>query len=203
MAAANNAAEQVERYLLRLRLALADTPEREKQDILAELRSHIVDRLADTSALPEQIVEQTLAGLGDPETLAASYQSRGLMRRAASTFSPALILRATLRWAMTGVRGFGVLMVLLIGYLLSFSFYVLAFAKPFFPDRVGLWMEPGDLSTLHMGMELYAPPPQHELLGPWFVLVSLLLGSLCLIATIHFVRRLIRKYGGLGKAIAH
>ena len=104
---------------------------------------------------------------------------------------------------MTGVRGFGVLMLLLTGYMFSFSFYALAFLKPVFPDRVGLWMDPADPTTFRMGMELYAPPPQHEILGPWFMLVSLLLGSLCVVATTRFVRRLIRKYGGITKALVH
>lgn len=183
----------IERYLLRFRIALGNAPQVEKDELVAEIRSHILDRLASD---PEAAI---LADLGPPEKLAAAYLAEGLLKRAAWSVSPILIMRATLHWAMTGVRGFLVFLVLLVGYVTGAGFYICAIAKPFFPEYVGLWTGPHRFS-----FGLIVPPETAtgEILGIWFAPVALVLGSLCLIGVTHFVRWMIRNYGGVGRAIA-
>lgn len=198
MTETTRSAEQVERYLLRLRLALTGVGESDKEDVLSEIRSHIVDRLEDTSRPLDEIVEQTLAGLGSPEALASRYQSEGLLRRASTSMSPVLLLRATLRWAMTGFVGFMVFWVLVIGYLTSAAFYVCAFLKPIFPENIGLWF---GSNGLNMGYHSPGDAPAQELLGIWFAPVALSLGCLCIIGTTKLVRKLIRKFGRIKNSI--
>jgi hypothetical protein len=164
--------------------------------IVSEIRSHIVERLDDTSRPVDEIVAQTLAGLGSPEGLATRYQSEGLLRRASTSMSPLLLLRATLRWAMTGIGGFLVFWVLLAGYLTAGAFYVCAFLKPIFPDNVGLWFSS---QGLNMGYHTANDPPGQELLGLWLAPVALCLGCLCLIGTTKLTRWLIRKYAVMRK----
>jgi uncharacterized membrane protein len=192
MTETNKTADQVERYLLRFRLALTDVGDSDKEDVVSEIRSHIVDRLEDTSRPMDEIIDQTLTGLGNPEALASRYQSEGLLRRASASMSPLLLLRATLRWAMTGVGGFMVFFALVIGYSLAFAFYVCAFLKPIFPENVGLWLS---ANGLNMGFHTSSDPAGQELLGIWLAPVALFLGCLSIIGTTKLVRVLIRKFG--------
>src|SRR5580658_7194502 len=104
MTPAMKTADTIDRYLLRFRLAL--TGVKDKEELVSEIRSHIVERLEDHSRPTDVVVEQTLLGLGTPEVLAARYQTEDLLQRASTTMSPMLLLRATMRLAMTGIRGF-------------------------------------------------------------------------------------------------
>lgn len=196
MTKAMEAEEAIERYLLQLRLALTGVSERD--EILTEIRSHIVDRLADTSLPVQETAEDTLRSLGSPMELARAYRSRGLMATAAASISPMVLLRATYRWAMTGIRGFVVFFILVFGYVVSIGFYVCALFKPIFPDRVGLFIGPDQFG---FGVVPPGMPLQNEVLGPYFIPVALVIASLALIGTTKFVRSMISRYGGIGRAV--
>src|SRR5947209_8240728 len=99
-----NPADPIELYVGRLRKSLSGFSVREREDILEEIHAHIVDRVADCGLS----IEETLARLGSPEELAKDYQSGALVRRARNSFSPWTMLKATFRWAMTGVHGLSV-----------------------------------------------------------------------------------------------
>lgn len=182
-------ADTIDRYLLRFRLALGNMPAGDKEEIVSDIRSHIMERLEDTSAPLLDVVERALAALGTPEALAASYQTEGLLQRASTALSPLLLLRATMRWAMTGIRGFLAFWVLFLGYFLAGAFYVSAALKPFFPDHIGLWYGP---FTFNMGYRS-EDGGAVDLLGPWFAPVALACGCLCIIGTTKFVRWMISK----------
>jgi hypothetical protein len=181
-------ADAIDRYLLRFRLAL--TGVKDKEELVSEIRSHIVEKLEDHSRPVDEIVEDTLIALGAPEVLATRYRTEGLLERASSTMSPLLLLRATMRWAMTGIRGFFAFWILFVGYFAAGAFYLCAVLKPFFPDRVGLYWGP---YTYGIGVRVPGEPPSTELLGMWFPPVALALGCLCIIGTTKFVRWLISK----------
>ena len=181
-------ADTIDRYLLRFRLAL--TGMQDKEELVSEIRSHIVERLEDTSRPLDEIVERTLSGLGTPEILATRYRTEGLLERASSTMSPLLLLRATMRWAMTGIRGFFAFWVLFVGYFTAGAFYIAAILKPFFPDNVGLYWGP---DTYGIGVRFDAQPASPDLLGMWFPPVALALGCLSIIGTTKFVRWVISK----------
>jgi hypothetical protein len=183
-------ADTIDRYLLRFRLALTGVAPSEKEEIVSEIRSHIVERLEDTSAPMTEVVDRTLTALGTPEVLAARYQTEGLLQRASTSVSPLLLLRATMRWAMTGILGFFAFLALFIGYFTAGAFYVCAVLKPFFPDRVGLYWGP---NTYGIGVRLPGEPPATDLLGMWFAPVALALGCLFVIGTTKFVRWMISK----------
>lgn len=181
-------ADTIDRYLLRFRLALSGV--KDKEEFVSEIRSHIVERLEDHSRPMDEIIEETLAGLGAPEILATRYRTEGLLERASNTMSPLLLLRATMRWAMTGIRGFFAFWVLFLGYFVAGAFYVCAILKPFFPDRVGLFWGP---YSYGIGVRVDGEPPSTELLGMWFPPVALALGCLFIIGTTKFVRWMISK----------
>jgi hypothetical protein len=180
-------ADTIDRYLLRFRLALAGA--KDKEELVSEIRSHIVERLEDHSRPVDEIVEDTLTALGTPEVLATRYRTEGLLERASTTMSPLLLLRATMRWAMTGIRGFFAFWVLFLGYFMAAGFYVSAALKPFFSDRLGFWV-----GAHGFGIMLRpAGGGDTEILGMWFAPVTLALGCLCIIGTTKFVRWLISK----------
>ncbi len=181
-------ADTIDRYLLRFRLAL--TGVNDKEELVSEIRSHIVERREDTSRPMDEVVERTLNGLGAPEVLASRYRTEGLLERASTTMSPLLLLRATMRWAMTGIRGFFAFWVLFLGYFLAGGFYLCAILKPFFPDNVGLYWGP---YTYGIGVRVPTEPPSVELLGMWFPPLALACGCLCIIGTTKFVRWMISK----------
>ena len=183
-------ADTIDRYLLRFRLALGAVAPADKEEIVSEIRSHIVDRLEDSSVPIGDVVDRTLAALGTPEALAARYQTEGLLQRASTSISPLLLLRATMRWAMTGIVGFFAFLALFVGYFTAGAFYVSAILKPFFPDHVGLYWGP---TTYGISVRLPGEPPATDLLGMWFSPVCLALGCLCIIGTTKFVRWMISK----------
>lgn len=183
-------ADTIDRYLLRLRLALTGVSASDKEELVSEIRSHIVERLEDSSAPVSEVVDRTLTALGSPELLASRYYAEGLIERAATTSSPALLFRATLRWAMTGIRGFLAFWLLFIGYFAAAAFYLTAVLKPFMSDRVGLFWGPDEYGFV---VRTAGQGPQRDLLGMWYCPVALGLGCLCTIGTTKFVRWMIAR----------
>jgi len=184
--------DAVEHYLLRLRRALGSVKAESVDEILSDIRSHIEERVAASPVPAGQAVMEVLERLGTPQQLAANYRAEGLLERASVSSGPLLLLRATFYWALTGLGGFVALLILLFGYLFGISFLVTAVLKPFYGDRVGLWVGPDTLQLgAHMGSEPL--PAGRELLGYWIIPLGLVIGLLSLILTTLFVRWLIRR----------
>jgi uncharacterized membrane protein len=177
--------DPIEVYIARLRKALSGFSVGEREDIVEEIRTHIVDRVAESGLT----VEETLARLGPAEELAKDYRSGALVRRARSSFSPWTILRATFRWAMTGVHGLSVFFLAVLGYGGGTALILAALLKPLFPEQTGVWIGPDDFV---IG---FRPSPEaHEMLGPWFTQIALALGTLFFIVTTLVVRRLLPRF---------
>jgi len=176
---------QVNDYLARLRASLIGMTVSAREDIVEEIRMHIRERSSD----PESSVDAVLAGLGSPELLAEQYRTGMLVQRARSSRSPFLILRAALRWATTGVEGFIVFLIAVVGYATGGAFLLLALLKPFFPQYTGLWVGPNEFNlSFRMGATMTNPaPPVHEVLGWWLIAV-------CLALTTQLLQFLFRRF---------
>jgi uncharacterized membrane protein len=183
---------QVNDYLARLRASLIGMTVSAREDIVEEIRMHIRERSSD----PESSVDAVLAGLGSPELLAEQYRTGMLVQRARSSRSPFLILRAALRWATTGVEGFIVFLIAVVGYATGGAFLLLALLKPFFPQYTGLWVGPNEFNlSFRMGATMTNPaPPVHEVLGWWLIAVCLVVGSLSLALTTQLLQFLFRRF---------
>src|SRR5271157_784059 len=183
---------QMNDYLARLRAALTGMTLAEREDIVEEIRMHIRERCGD----PQTGMEEILAGLGPADELAQQYRTGMLVQKARHSISPLVILRATLRWATTGVEGFVVFIIALWGYGMGVAFLLLALLKPFLPQYTGLWVGPGEFSfTVRMGGTMTNPAsPVHEVLGWWFIPVCLVLGSLSLAGTTKLIQLLLRRF---------
>jgi hypothetical protein len=81
---------------------------------------------------------------------------------------------------------------------------MMAIAKPFDPDRVGLWvMNHDDSVTAKAGLQIYVhgmPVSGHDLLGWWIVPLGLLLGLSIIIATYRFDLQAIKSFRRNGPA---
>ena len=187
MSAHDEAEMALERYLSRVRAGLRGLPPEHVTDILRELRSHVQERAGEP--LTPGKVQEVLAALGDAEQLAGQYVTLNLFDRAAVTRSPTLMLQSLFHWATLSLQGFAVALVSLCLYMLGAMCLVMAIAKPFDPDRVGLWVMSHDSAPAQAGMQIYlhgTPPPGHELLGWWIVPLGLLVGLSIIVATYRF-----------------
>lgn len=183
---------QVNDYLARLRASLTGMTVSEREDIVEEIRMHIRERSSD----PQSSLDAVLEGLGPAEELAQQYRTGLLVQRARTSISPLVILRAALRWAATGVEGFVVFTIALIGYATGVAFLLLALSKPFFPANTGLWVGPNQFNfSFRLGATMTNPAlPVHEVLGWWLIPVCLVIGSLSLALTTKLLQFLMGRF---------
>ena len=186
------ATQQIDVYLAALRACLAPITLGEREEIVREISAHIRDSVEE-SGLP---IEKVLARLGSPEEIAAQYRDGSLVRRAAESVSPVLLLRATLRLATKGLMGTLVFLSAFTGYVAGVSLVLMGLLKPFLPHSTGLWI---DKSTTTAGTLPQAPAfgiqpghTTHELLGWWAIPVGLLGGAIVLVVTTLAVRFFLR-----------
>lgn len=179
---------RIDTYLMRLRRSLGELPPEEVNDILREIRSHILDRAEASGELTDDKLARILKELGQPEDIGPLYQADAMVARARSSFSPLLILRTTIRWAMISIVGFITFIVGLFGYGVAAGLIISAVMKPILPDRVGAWLSPHGFT---IGVS-DAMPAATDVLGWWLIPVGLIGGAIFLIATTRFLRWMLR-----------
>lgn len=99
----------VDAYLAALRKQLRELMDEDVNDIVEEIRAHILDKTSGEA--PTGSVAETLAALGTPEELASRYQTEELLKRARMSRSAAYILHSLLRWATLSLVGLLVLTI--------------------------------------------------------------------------------------------
>lgn len=179
--------DPLESYVARLRSGLAGMSLHEREEIVNEIRMHVRDRVEEFGLTTADAV----ARLGPAEDLAADYCRGALVRRARGSFSPWLIFRAAYAWAMTGIHGLAVFLVALLGYTLGAGFILCGMLKPLFPVETGFWIGP---DVFQFGFQPGNVPEAQEVLGPWFVQVSLMLGVLSIAGTMVATRAMLPKF---------
>jgi uncharacterized membrane protein len=159
----------------------------DREEILREISAHIRDANEQTSAP----VETILARLGSPAELAAQYRDGILIRRASGSLSPVRLMRAALRLATKGVFGVVVCFVGTFGYAIGCGLTLSGIVKPILPANTGVWFQDGHFVS--SGTLFPAPtPPAHEVLGLWYVIIALTLGSLLILLTSFLIRTCLR-----------
>src|ERR1700722_16374743 len=178
MTTPDHADPKIEAYLAKLRAQLRGFNDQQVAEIVAELRSHTLDKLAIFGdAVTSAQVDAILAALGTPEELANQYITDNLLARAEVSRSPLRILDSLFRWASLSVAGFFVLISSVLGYFFGAVFILVAILKPFHPQTAGLWLlheSTGDPEfSFRMGFSS-TPPDGRDLLGWWIVPLGLL-----------------------------
>jgi hypothetical protein len=180
-------------YLAALRKQLRELMDEDANDIVAEIRAHIVDKASGEA--PTGSVAETLAALGSPEELASRYRTEELLKRARLSRSPAYILRSLLRWATLSLVGLLVFTISVVGYILGGGLSILGVLKIFNPHNTGIYGQFSDTSS-SLSFNSGGPPAPgvHELLGWWLLPIGLILGPALFFFTFRFDLWSLRKF---------
>ncbi len=183
-------ADPISSYLSQVSGGLKGINEFQRQEIVAEIRSHLADRVQQfiNQGSPRP-VEAALAALGDADALALQFTQEVPKQHSSRSFAPWVLLRASARIALTGVKGLVAFLVGIFGYVSAFAFIVAAIMKPIMPSRVGFWVGP---HLFTWGGVPANTAGAHELAGQYFIPISLVLGFLFASATTFALRWLMR-----------
>jgi hypothetical protein len=182
-------------YLRTVRDHLHALSPEDRSEIIRELRSHVLDRVK--GDLSDASISATLTRLGDPREIAGINLRMRAAAVAIAHPTPLTVARTLWRLAAIGGKGFLIFILSLTGYAFAGCWFLTALAKPFAPDRVGLWLLPdpaGDLS-LSLG-RLGAGAAGRDVLGWWIIPIGLVVGAICAFLTyridIRFIQELAR-----------
>jgi hypothetical protein len=196
MSAAARAERAIDSYLRQLRAALGALPAAQVDDIIREIRSHLIDSAAGDNGSDPRRVTDAIVRLGDPARLANAYLMESLALRAQSTHSPLLLLRLVSRWAARSLEGLVALVLAFFGYAIALIGVGCALFKPFIPERIGLWVRqvPPDDWSYQLGRVSAPPTDARELLGWYMIPLGLVIGGVAFAATTRFLLAKVRSY---------
>ena len=190
-------------YLFMLESSLRTFMKRELvEDAVREVESHIRDRVREIEPMPNErdALNRLLENIGSPHRLARAYSAEMAVDEAVASGRIGSIARALLAVAATTAEGFAAALAIVIGYLVSVAFVLIAIAKPIFPDNVGVRWRNGEFQGA--GWELSIDPGTVVTHGWWLALVSLTAGALLLRATHRGARRYLRRVSARRQARA-
>ena len=150
--------DNAEKFLKQLRQGLGSLTPQEREEIIAELRIHLLDRQA-------QGKTDLLSGFEPPEDLAATFVSESALRGALGQGTPWALGRALLISSRDSIAALLLFLPLVLLQIFGFIFVLAAVLKPFMPKQMGLWVGNG---SLYIGAS-DGNPGVHEVLGWWGV----------------------------------
>jgi hypothetical protein len=165
----------LETYLIQVQRYLNGLPDAEAREVIAELRSHVLDKV-DGAPTPQR-VEAAIAELGSPKEVARLNVTERVVAHIEIHRSPLSVFWGVMRLARLSLYGFFAFMVSLICYSVSFALVVTGAMKPFLWNHAGLWWTPDPKHghALSLGVE-YPSPGGQELLGWWIMPIGILGG---------------------------
>jgi uncharacterized membrane protein len=188
----------IESYFAALETQLSDLQESKRQEVVRELRAHIFDRLEQITVPTDEDCRTVLQAMGSPQEIGRQYRIELLLNRSAWKISPWRMLRTLSRWTLTGIQGYIVFILALLGYTTGACFYVTALLKPFFPRNVGMFV-----SEQGVNLARFPGPPQGvEMLGAYYVPFAVVLGFLFTLGTTLAIRFVVRRFGRLKQKVA-
>lgn len=193
----SEAEQKLEGYLQEVQGRLRGLGKEQSREIIAELRSHIVERASGEGSLTAATVDAALLALGDAQQLATEYVADEMLARAEVHRSPFRLLDSLFGWASISVAGFFVTITSLIGYFLGVVFVVVAMLKPLHPAGAGLWALHDSTGDFELSIRIgFGIPPTngHELLGWWIVPLGLVVGCGLVVFTTRFALWCVRMY---------
>jgi hypothetical protein len=180
------------KYLATVGAGLKGLDEDQQRDILAEIRSHLAERIEQLKQLGStRPAEDALAAMGSPDQISTQFMEVALVHASSHSSFPWVLLRAASRLAVTGLRGTLVFVAGLIGYLAALGFTAATFAKLFLPARVGFWVGPH--TSVIWGYPATTTGAR-ELAGGSFAYISIALAFLFASGTTLLLKRLLRSW---------
>jgi len=179
--------QRIDAYLMQLRRSLGELPPDEVNEILQEIRGHILERAEASGELTDERLVAILKSLGSPEEIAPLYQADALMARARSSLSPRVVMRGVHRWSTVSAWGLALFVLGIVGYATGFALVVAGVGKIFAPNQIGAWVGP---HTFDIGVN--SDPTARDVLGWWLVPFGLFGGSALVVATTRALRWTLR-----------
>jgi len=165
---------QLSDYARKLRWALSALPEADRDDIVAEMRSHVLDRL-DTGVS----IEETLGALGHPDAYAEAFRDSYTVSAALSSGRTRDLIGALLQGGARSLATTGARVIIGIAWAIAALVAYLAVLKVRDPTHIGLWS--GD-HFLFFGI-IDDPSTGREMLGPWIMPLALVCAAAAWIIT--------------------
>jgi uncharacterized membrane protein len=177
--------ERLNAYLRQVRRELGGLPRREADEVIDELRSHVLDRVTDRTKAGT--IEAALNALGPPKDVARTNIALRAVSRIEAGRSPWRVLQTAALLARLSSKALAVLAISLGGYAVAAYAFSLAVLKLFIPGRVGVWHIPNSADPLTYSIGRIIPPQgAHELLGWWIIPVTSGLGAIAALLTWRF-----------------
>jgi uncharacterized membrane protein len=171
-------------YIQRCRKATSILSENDREDVLLEINSHIYEYLSANSTKDQmETLLNVLERLGAPEETLTEIVAAKKIGEATRTFNPKHLIQALALNLTNGV----IYIVLFVLFLFEIAFPILIILKLIYPDRVGLFIHSngrflyGYVSKAGSGGISFGfsnPANGTEILGSWFIPVSLLIAGL-------------------------
>jgi hypothetical protein len=173
-------------YLAKLDAALATLPADERREILLETKSHVVERARRNPAS----LNAVLAELGEPDSYARQFLAE---ESAGEPAQPSGALAGVARLATGGWKSLPLLFVVAGAYSVAVLRVLLALGKILEPNATGLFVSDG---RAWRGVEFAISDPRHggrDVLGYWFVAITLAIAALIHFVVSAFLKRLFRQ----------
>jgi hypothetical protein len=171
-------------YIQRCRKITSILSEKDREDVLLEINSHIYEYLSANSTKDQmETLLNVLERLGAPEETLREMVAAKKIGEATRTFNPKHLLQALALNLTNGV----IYIVLFVLFLLEIAFPILIILKLIYPDRTGLFIRSnggflyGYVSEAGSGgITIGFSNAAHgtEILGSWFIPVTLLIAVL-------------------------
>lgn len=162
-----------ENYLKQIQTVTKKLSKEDQNDILMELNSHIFESISKIDNEENEVKNllDTLDKIGIPSEILKPLIAERKLNQATKTFNPIHIFQALILNFSYGIIYF----IFFVLYLFLFSFVVLIFAKVLYPDHVGFYYKNGEIFQ-YGGFFRDKNIQQYEVLGIWFIPVTILLG---------------------------
>ena len=193
--------EILEDYLQKLKEVLMPLPEKEKDEIILEIKGHIQDRMTQFSQGEDnaEALKSALIRLGKPEEYAFEFVTDYLLSKGMERKKAWMIFKGLLRWGCNTLVGFFYSLFFFVSYLIAASFVFIGIMKPIFPEKVGFFLRNGRLENFGLIMGVTDNPNIQEVLGYWIIPIALVIGIAWFFVTTWLLKKVIRNRFGFWK----
>lgn len=169
MTTATALSPEIETFLRGLRMGLAALRPEDRDDVIAEVRSHLEERQAQGRPHP-------LDGFGDPADYAAQFLAERTLTSALAHGTSFALGRALLTGGVRALTAAATAVVLSV-QLAALALVLAGIMKPFVPSHIGLFLDASGGVQL-LGFSSQDLARYHEVLGGWAVPLFIATGGL-------------------------